>query len=378
MKIKNRVITLTEPKRKLKKITGTRFGQIVGVNQWATEFEAWCDITGVYKEPFEGNKYTEAGNILEPKVITQLNAQLPFGRIHTPVDVFGPSANHMYDYYPEQELFGGMWDGLWKNDEGKTMGIVEIKTTKRYQDWEKGIPANYQVQAELYAMLSGVDYVTFGVVFLEEADYDNLEGLELVEGKNFKIVTYKLDQYKKSQIHNRMDFVENWYKEHIVDKLESPIASDKPSDNEILDILSTVSVEDDSTLDELIAELEGVQEIIENEKWEKFIRAQKREKELENHIRTKLIEQIENDDSMSKAVVKGLNTQVTVSSKTIETKKFDISKLEKDYADKMEGYFTLFDEKRFKEDYPEIYDEVCETTYKTTYTRSTSKIKKDK
>ena len=54
------------PKRP-KKITGTRFAAIMGLNKWNTPFKTWCEITRTYEEPFEDTIYTIAGKAIEPK-----------------------------------------------------------------------------------------------------------------------------------------------------------------------------------------------------------------------------------------------------------------------------------------------------------------------
>ncbi len=59
-------IAVMPPKRP-KKITGTRFAAIMGLNRWSTPFEAWCAITRTYEKPFEDTIYTIAGKIIEPK-----------------------------------------------------------------------------------------------------------------------------------------------------------------------------------------------------------------------------------------------------------------------------------------------------------------------
>ena len=59
---------LLSPRRSaLKKITGTRFAAIMGLNKWTTPFNAWCAITRTYEEPFEDTIYTVAGKTIEPK-----------------------------------------------------------------------------------------------------------------------------------------------------------------------------------------------------------------------------------------------------------------------------------------------------------------------
>ena len=46
----DKTITITPP-AKPKKITGTRFAAIMGLNKWTSPFNAWCAITRTYEEP---------------------------------------------------------------------------------------------------------------------------------------------------------------------------------------------------------------------------------------------------------------------------------------------------------------------------------------
>ena len=54
-----------EPIKKNKKITGTHFPTVLGLDPWKTSFEAWCRCTRTYEIPFEGNKFTHAGEVIE-------------------------------------------------------------------------------------------------------------------------------------------------------------------------------------------------------------------------------------------------------------------------------------------------------------------------
>jgi len=65
-----------------------------------------------------------------------------------------------------------MWDALYYED-GEMSAVIEIKTTKRVEDWQDGAPDHYALQAALYAYLLGVDNVIMVCAFLEEGDYDN-------------------------------------------------------------------------------------------------------------------------------------------------------------------------------------------------------------
>ena len=79
-----------EPTSKPKKITGTHFPTVIGVNPFSTPFEVWCRCTRTYEKPFEGNKYTNAGQVIEPKVFDFLRKSMGFGdRVVTPEDVYG-------------------------------------------------------------------------------------------------------------------------------------------------------------------------------------------------------------------------------------------------------------------------------------------------
>lgn len=41
-------IQIIPPKRP-KKLTGTRFATILGLNPWSTPFEIWCEVTRTYQ-----------------------------------------------------------------------------------------------------------------------------------------------------------------------------------------------------------------------------------------------------------------------------------------------------------------------------------------
>ena len=122
-----------EPPKKPKKITGTHFPTIVGVNPFSTEFEVWCRCTRTHEIPFEGNKYTNAGQIIEPKVFDFLRTSMGFGdRVVTPEDVYGKDhfKKTWGDFYPNTPIFGGMWDALVRDDNGNIEYVVEIKTVQ--------------------------------------------------------------------------------------------------------------------------------------------------------------------------------------------------------------------------------------------------------
>lgn len=152
--------------KKPKKMTATRFATALGLNAWETPFSAWCQITRAYQEPFEDTMYTIAGKVIEPKIIDYLN-QTYFLEIKDPAKVYGPNyfKETRGDFFSNHKVFGGMWDALGRDF------VVEIKTTKRAEDWAEDIPIYYKLQAALYAYLLGMERVIVTASFLEERDY---------------------------------------------------------------------------------------------------------------------------------------------------------------------------------------------------------------
>ena len=81
-------IQITPPKR-TKKVTGTRFATILGLNPWSTPFEMWCAITKTYEKPFEDTIYTIAGKTIEPKQAEYMKKSYFMTNIVTPTDIYG-------------------------------------------------------------------------------------------------------------------------------------------------------------------------------------------------------------------------------------------------------------------------------------------------
>lgn len=242
-------LELEEFPKKLKKLTATRFATILGLNAWNTPFSAWCEITKVYEKPFEESIYTNAGKVIEPKVINYLK-KVYFMDIKDPTEVYGPDyfKKTWGDFFPEQPVFGGMWDSL-----GDTF-VVEIKTTKRAEDWQKDVPIYYKLQACLYAYLLGFDDIIVTVSFLEQKDYEHPEKFE-PSIKNTKIYEFKLSEeipdFKEKYINPALE----WWNEHIVKGI-SP-AYDGVKDKEILLALrrNTTKVGDQEVSDVLTRNL---------------------------------------------------------------------------------------------------------------------------
>ena len=264
-----------EPIAKNKKITGTHFPTVLGVNPYSSPFEVWCRCTRTYEIPFEGNQYTNAGQVIEPKVFDFLRKSMGFGdHVLTPEDVYGKDhfKKTWGDFYPNTPIFGGMWDALIVGDDRKVECVVEIKTVKvdgrsgsLEERWKDGEAPHYQaLQAALYAHLLGVDKVLMVAVTLSEAagDYEHPEAV-VPSYANENVYT---DEFRVSKRYPNFDlYIEQataWWNAHVLTGVSPDF--DEKKDAAILKALRTNTVAPDTNNDitKLIAEAEMLQSTI--------------------------------------------------------------------------------------------------------------------
>ena len=247
-------LQITPPKR-TKKITGTRFATILGLNPWSTAFEMWCAITKTFELPFEDTIYTIAGKTIEPKQAEYMKKSYGMDLI-TPTDRYGADYfNKTWgDFFPDSKHLGGMWDFLGVDENGVVDTVLEMKTTKRIEDWQNDAPEYYALQAALYAYLLGVDNVVMVASFLEEKDYAD-PSKYVPNVKNTITVEFKVSE-RYPDFAEKVAQVEQWWADY-VDTGISPVFDEK-KDAEILKALRTHNLTPDTDIDALIAEAEGL------------------------------------------------------------------------------------------------------------------------
>ena len=244
-----------DPPKRTKKITGTRFATILGLNPWSTAFEMWCAITKTYEKPFEDTIYTIAGKTIEPLQAAYM--QKSYGMdITSPSDIWGKDYfNKTWgDFFPESKHLGGMWDYLSKDEDGNTDAVLEMKTTKRAEDWQNDVPEYYALQAALYAYLLGVDNVIMVASFLEEKDYEDPSKYK-PSAKNTITVEFKVSE-RYPNFAELVAQVEQWWTDY-VDAGISPVYDEK-KDAEILAALRTNTLAPETDVEALIVEAEGL------------------------------------------------------------------------------------------------------------------------
>ena len=350
------------PPSKTKKITGTRFASILGCDPFNTAFKTWLDVTKTYTEPFEGNKYTNAGEVIEPKVFEFLRNSMGFGsRLKTPTDVYGADyfKKTWGDFFKDTPIFGGMWDALVVDEEGKPQFVVEIKTVQvdgasgsLEERWGNGEAPNYQaLQASLYAYLLGVDNVLMVAVTLydKKGDYEHPEQVvPSYANGNVYIDGFKVSE-RYPDFARYIKLVQTWWKKHVETGISPNF--DEKKDAEILKVLRTNTLNPTTDINALVKEAETLQNEIDSV-YETIAEKEKRLKAIKDQIKEYAIGQFRDGDK--KVEIKGSQFNFTIS-KTISNK---------------------FDDKQFKEDNPDLYQNYIKTT--ETYKLTNSVIKEEK
>lgn len=252
MKFIEKHIELEKLPKTFKRMTATRFAAVLGLNAWKTPFAVWCEMTRTYEEPFVDSIYTIAGKAIEPKIIEYLKNRF-FLDIQSPEEVYGKDyfKKTYGNFYSDIEIFGGMWDA--KSDDL----IVEIKTTKRAEDWLNDIPIYYKLQAALYAHLSGIDNVMMTCSFLQDADYANPEAF-IPNIENTVVYEWSMSEEFPNFEEEYLNPAAEFWKNHV----ETGISPnyDEKKDADILKALRTNVVGvNDSEVEKLIAVIDADQ-----------------------------------------------------------------------------------------------------------------------
>lgn len=243
------------PPKKTKKLTGTRFASIFGLNPWSTEFEVWCAVTKTWEKPFEDTIYTAAGKVIEGLQIDYMRKSYGMYNLRTPTDIYGEDyfRKTWGDFFHDWDVLGGLWDSLLVDENGKPQAVLEFKTTKRSEDWLNDIPEYYALQAALYAYLLGVDDVIMVASFLEPKDYEHPENFT-PSASNTITVEFKVSE-RYPDFDRKVAQAIAWWNAHVVTGISPDY--DEKKDADILKALRTNDVTD-ANIDALIAEAESL------------------------------------------------------------------------------------------------------------------------
>lgn len=301
------------PPRKPKKLTATRFATILGLNPWSTPFEVWCEVTRTYQKPFEDTIYTIAGKTIEPKQAAYMKKSYFMTDLVSPTDLYGPDyfKKTWGDFFPDTPVLGGMWDYL-RQSEGKTTAVLEMKTTKRAEDWQEDIPEYYALQAALYAYLLGVNEVIMVASFLEDKDYADPSKF-MPSAKNTITVSFKVSErypdFEKRYVKPAL----KWWKDHVESGI-SP-AFDERKDVEILKALRTNNLSPETDMAALVKEAEDLKAKLDAHAAE-VAEDEKRYKVLTDMIKKAAIAQFRDGDKKVSIAGSAYNWEVSRTSTT--------------------------------------------------------------
>lgn len=306
-------IQIIPPKRP-KKLTGTRFATILGLNPWSTPFEIWCEVTRTYQKPFEDTIYTIAGKTIEPKQAEYMKQTYFMSNLVTPTDIWGKDYfRQTYgDFFKDSPVLGGMWDYLLYGKDGKPTTVLEMKTSKRVEDWKDDIPEYYALQAALYAYLLGVDEVIMVASFLEPEDYDNPEKF-VCSGENTITRPFKVSErypdFEKKYVKPAL----KWWKDYVESGI-SP-AFDERKDAEILKALRTNNLSPETDMAALVKEAEDLKAKLDAHAAE-VAEDEKRYKVLTDMIKKAAIAQFRDGDKKVSIAGSAYNWEVSRTSTT--------------------------------------------------------------
>lgn len=250
-------VKITPPKNP-KKLTGTRFAAVMGLNRWNTPFKTWCEVTRTWQEPFKDTIYTIAGKIAEPKQAEYMRRAYFMSNLRTPTDIFGENyfKRTWGDFFPDTKILGGSWDYILVDPDGTPNTVLEMKTSKRVEDWAEDIPEYYALQAALYAYLLGIDDIVMVASFLQSADYEEPEKFQ-PSSENTIIRPFKLSERYPNFKRDYIDVATKWWNEHVLTGISPPY--DERADAEPLAALRTAHASGES-LEQLFAKAEALKE----------------------------------------------------------------------------------------------------------------------
>ena len=246
-------IILEEPPKKKLRISGHRLPTILGVNEYSTPFQAWCEITKLISKPFEENKYIIAGRILEPKLIDYVREKFP--NIKSMEEYYGNVIDvYRYNNFKDDSnIFGGVFDFVSTKNNGIDIAMLgEIKTSSHPEQYvDNNVPISYCLQAGLYTTLKGLDRMLFVVCFLKDMDYAHPEFF-IPNETNTKLIVKKLDDMifdingEYLNVKGCMDKAEAWWHDFIETGISPEF--DEVRDKEYLDIIRKSKPSNDNDL----------------------------------------------------------------------------------------------------------------------------------
>lgn len=177
-----------------KLLTGSAFYTLAGYNEYNTPNMGLMQKLGKFKVDIDP-KYGITGTIVEDFLRDNFvngNSWVESMRYYTADEV----KEMKYDAYQDDDLFGGIPDGIIYTTKGKILWEAKTATASKnnLQKWSNGkVPMNYLRQALLYASLEDMQAIVFTAVLLGRGMYDFGEALD------YDLFMQSVNKYKSLQ-----------------------------------------------------------------------------------------------------------------------------------------------------------------------------------
>lgn len=320
----NKNIVLSESPKQRLRITGHRIASVLGLNEYQSEFGAWCEITKLVKLPFEDSKYTLFGKAVEPKLIDMVRKEFP--NVMSIEEYYGNNIDKYKwnNFIDDSNVFGGIIDAVSTKNDLKTITmIVECKSSSKPNLWtNNNVPIEYLLQGCLYSYLKGLDRVLFICCFPQEIDYNHPEMFVPNETntvmvlKKIKNVVIPMPNGEMISFDEAIKYCEDWWEKYIETGISPDF--DEKKDKEYLDIIRTSKPINDNSLESLCDRAKELSDEINRLKEESGIISKEKElKTLEDSIKKGLMDNLQ--DGELNANCKQYKLSGTVSEKFNET-----------------------------------------------------------
>ena len=152
-------------------IGGSLVGTIAGLNKWESAYTAWAKHTGKIEKEIPDSPAMEWGRRLESVVLDKFKDSHPELEV---LDEVGTWQNKERTYQIANP------DGIAMDEHGNLV-VIEIKTARFPDDWEKGVPPYYLTQVQWYLSTLGIQQA-YVAVLIGGSDYREF----FVEAEHFQ------------------------------------------------------------------------------------------------------------------------------------------------------------------------------------------------
>ena len=146
------------------RIGGSEVGAIAGESKYESAYSLWAKKLGLIPTNNSDNESMYWGRSLEPVIINRFEADHPELKIYRDC---GTWVNLDQDWMLANP------DAIYEKADG-TLGVLEIKTARFADDWDKGVPRYYATQVQWYMATLGL-YEARVAVLISGSDYREYE-----------------------------------------------------------------------------------------------------------------------------------------------------------------------------------------------------------